>query len=47
MENGEENIDENLATIQETVEVAAVEVAHHTNAEREKYTKHAGECQIM
>ena len=47
VENGEDKIDENCATIQKYLEIAAGKVAHHMKAERDKhYTKHAGECEI-
>ena len=46
MQGGEDKIDEDLATVQETVETAAGNVAHHTQAEREKHTEDAGDCQI-
>ena len=35
MENGEDKIDNNLATLQKAIEAAAGEVPHCTEAERE------------
>ena len=39
MENGEDKIDDNLATIQKAIEAAAGEVPHCTEAEGEKNTQ--------
>ena len=37
MEKGDDKIDEDLATIQKAVEIAAGRVAHHTKAEKTNY----------
>ena len=39
MEDGEDGIDEDFATVQKTIEIAAGKVAHHTKPKREKLTK--------
>ena len=40
MEDGEDSDDEDLVTIQRTLEIAAGNVAHHTKAERENMQTH-------
>ena len=37
MEKGDDKSDEDLVAIQQTIEIAAADVAHHTKAERKKY----------